>query len=62
MMLSLLFWKKQGESNFPELWRNVCSRMNKQLEFRGFAMLEVQVKELIEDGILYKENGRIERR
>jgi glyoxylase-like metal-dependent hydrolase (beta-lactamase superfamily II) len=48
--------------NFPELWRNVCSRMNKQLEFRGFAMLEVQVKELIEDGILYKEQGRIERR
>jgi glyoxylase-like metal-dependent hydrolase (beta-lactamase superfamily II) len=47
---------------FPELWKNVCSRMNKQLEFRGFAMLEVQVKELIEDGILYKENGKISNR
>jgi glyoxylase-like metal-dependent hydrolase (beta-lactamase superfamily II) len=48
--------------SFPELWKNVCSRMSKQLEFRGFAMLQVQVNELIEDGILYKENEKIFRR
>lgn len=45
--------------NFPDLWKNVCRNMKKQLEFRGFAMLDVQVNELIEDGILIKEEGRI---
>lgn len=49
-------------THFPILWKNVCSRMNKQLEFRGFAMLKVQVKELIEDGILYEDNGKIFRK
>lgn len=44
---------------FQELWKNVCFRMNKQLEFRGFAMIEVQVNELIQDGVLFKENGKI---
>lgn len=44
---------------FPTLWKNVCNRMNKQLEFRGFAMLDIQVKELIEQGILKKENNLI---
>jgi len=48
--------------DFPSLWKNVCSRMNKQFEFRGFAMLEVQVNELIEDGILYDDNGKIFRK
>jgi len=48
--------------DFPSLWKNVCSSMNKQLEFRGFAMLEVLVNELIEDEILYKGNGRIFRK
>ncbi len=48
--------------HFPILWKHVCERMNKQLEFRGYAMLEVQVNELIEDGILYSDNGRIMRK
>ena len=44
---------------YPILWKRVCERMNKQLEFRGYAMLEVQVNELVEDGILYSDNGRL---
>lgn len=48
--------------DFPTLWKNVCNKMNKQYEFRGFAMLEVQVQELIEDGILYKENEMIHKK
>lgn len=47
---------------FPTLWKNVCDRMYKQYEFRGFAMLEVQVQELIEDGVLCSENGLIYKR
>ncbi len=38
--------------NFETLWKTVCQTMNKQLEFRGYAMLEVQVSELVEAGIL----------
>lgn len=48
--------------DYPILWKRICERMNKQLEFRGYAMLEVQVNELIEDGILYNDNGRIIRK
>ncbi len=48
--------------DFPTLWKNVCKRMNKQLEFRGYAMLQVQVDELVEDSILYKDNGKIFRK
>ncbi len=48
--------------DFPTLWKNVCSRLNKQLEFRGFAMLEVQVNELIEEGKLFKEGDKIFRK
>ncbi len=44
---------------FHELWKYVCSKLNKQLEFRGYAMLEVQVKELIEDEKLFQENRKI---
>ncbi|MCX6151412.1 MAG: MBL fold metallo-hydrolase [Ignavibacteriales bacterium] len=54
--------KEANGIDFPSLWKNVCNRMNKQLEFRGFAMLEVQVNELIEDGILYKDNEKIYRK
>ncbi len=48
--------------HYPILWKRICERMNKQLEFRGYAMLKVQVNELIEDGILYNDNGRIIRK
>jgi glyoxylase-like metal-dependent hydrolase (beta-lactamase superfamily II) len=48
--------------DFPTLWKNVCGSMNKQLEFRGYAMLEVQVNELIEDNILYKDREKIFRK
>ena len=44
---------------FHELWKSVCKKLNRQLEFRGYAMLEVQVQELIEEKKLYKENGKI---
>jgi len=54
---------KQAEGvDFPTLWKNVCHSMNKQLEFRGYAMLEVQVNELVEDNILYKEREKIFRK
>ncbi len=48
--------------DFPTLWQNVCANMNKQLEFRGFAMLEVQVSELVKENILYIDSGRIFRK
>ncbi|HZW38009.1 MAG TPA: MBL fold metallo-hydrolase [Ignavibacteriaceae bacterium] len=51
--------KEANGVDFPTLWKNVCSNMNKDLEFRGFAMLDVQVIELVDEGILYKDNGKI---
>ncbi len=51
--------KESKGVDFPALWKNVCANMNKQLEFRGFAMLEVQVDELIAEGVLRKADGRI---
>jgi hypothetical protein len=45
--------------NFSTLWKNVCSKLNKQMEFRGFAMLQVQIDELIEEGKLFKDNDKI---
>jgi glyoxylase-like metal-dependent hydrolase (beta-lactamase superfamily II) len=46
---------------YPELWRAVCAALGKQLEFRGYAMLAVQVDELVEDGVLRREGERIVR-
>ena len=46
---------------FPELWRAVCAALDKQLEFRGYAMLEAQVAELIEEGTLRRDGERIVR-
>jgi glyoxylase-like metal-dependent hydrolase (beta-lactamase superfamily II) len=46
---------------FASLWRRVSSRLGKQSEFRGYAMLRVQVDELIEDGRLVLDAGRIAR-
>jgi glyoxylase-like metal-dependent hydrolase (beta-lactamase superfamily II) len=48
-------------ATFPDLWRTVCARLNKQLEFRGYAMLEAQVRELVEDGVLRRDGDRIVR-
>lgn len=48
--------------DFLALWKNVCKRMNKQLEFRGFAMLKVQVEELEKCGLLLIDNNRIARK
>jgi glyoxylase-like metal-dependent hydrolase (beta-lactamase superfamily II) len=48
-------------TSYPDLWRAVCGRLGKQLEFRGYAMLEAQVRELVEDGILRRENAKIAR-
>ena len=49
-------------TDFPALWKNVCTSLNKQFEFRGFAMLEVQVNELVEEGKLFKEGNKIFRK
>ncbi len=44
---------------YPELWRTVCGALDRQLEFRGYAMLEAQVAELVEDGVLQRDGDRI---
>ncbi len=49
-------------TTFPDLWRAVCARLDKQLEFRGYAMLEAQVRELVEDGVLLRDGNKIVRR
>jgi len=46
-------------TDFPSLWKNVCKKLKRQLEFRGFAMLQVQVDELIDDKKLRLEDGLI---
>ena len=46
---------------FPDLWRAVCAALGKQLEFRGYAMLEVQVDELVQRGMLRRDGDRIVR-
>ncbi len=46
-------------AEFHELWKSVCKKLDRQLEFRGYAMLEVQVQELIDEKKLYQENGKI---
>ena len=47
--------------SFPDLWRAVCAALGKQLEFRGYAMLEVQVDELVHRGVLRRDGDRIVR-
>lgn len=46
---------------FSQLWRGVCGALGRQLEFRGYAMLGVQVDELVQQGALRREGGRIGR-
>ena len=43
--------------SFSELWRTVCNRMQRQLEFRGFAMLRCLVDELVAEGVMREEGG-----
>lgn len=45
--------------SFDHLWRAVCSAMNKELEFRGYAMLEVQVRELCAAGRMRAQDNRL---
>jgi glyoxylase-like metal-dependent hydrolase (beta-lactamase superfamily II) len=47
---------------FPDLWRSVCAALGKELEFRGYAMLEVQVAELVDRGVLQRRGNRIARK
>ncbi len=51
--------KEANGVSFSELWKDVCNKLNKQLEFRGYAMLQVQVDELISEGKLYKDDNKI---
>jgi glyoxylase-like metal-dependent hydrolase (beta-lactamase superfamily II) len=44
---------------FESLWRAVCARLERQVEFRGHAMLEAQVRELEADGRLSLRDGRV---
>jgi len=46
---------------FSALWRDVCQAIDKQLEFRGYAMLECLVTELLEEGALIKEGDVLRR-
>ena len=45
--------------DFLTLWQSVSRKLNKQPEFRGFAMLQVQVDELIREGRLRSDGGRL---
>jgi len=47
--------------DFETLWQRVCQKLDKQLEFRGYAMLEVQVAELVAEGTLRQSDGLIAR-
>lgn len=42
----------------PEIWQEVCRKMNKELEFRGYAMIEVQLMELLQSGQIRFEGGK----
>lgn len=44
---------------FETLWRTVSAALNKEAEFRGYAMLEVQVRELQATGRLRQEGNRL---
>jgi len=46
---------------FESLWKGVSDRMGKEPEFRGYAMLEAQVEELVVEGRLRLAEGRIYR-
>lgn len=42
---------------FAELWRKVSSALDKEHEFRGFAMLRTLVAELVDDGSIVDDAG-----
>jgi len=42
-------------ASFEQIWKGVCHRMNRQLEFRGYAMMQVQLREMTETGMLRHE-------
>lgn len=44
---------------FEHLWRMVCGALHKELEFRGYAMLEVQVRELCAAGRMRAHDNRL---
>lgn len=47
--------------SFQGLWQNVSAKLGKTLEFRGYAMLRVQVQEMLEAGLLHVNEDRIGR-
>lgn len=40
------------------IWKTVCAKMNKELEFRGYAMIGVQLRELEEAGLIRRGDGK----
>lgn len=40
------------------IWKNVCAGMDKELEFRGFAMIKTQLEELLSAGTLKLEDDK----
>ena len=44
--------------HFEKIWKGVCSRLNRQLEFRGYAMIQIQLHEMTQSGMLRYEQDR----
>ncbi len=44
--------------DFTTLWKDVCNSMNRQLEFRGYAMLQVQLHEMETAGYVRHVDGK----
>ena len=44
--------------SMQEVWKTVCTAMNKDLEFRGYSMIQTQLEELREAEILKLEHGK----
>ena len=45
-------------ADFTTIWKQVCAKMNRQLEFRGYAMLLVQLHEMETAGFVRHEDGK----
>jgi len=44
-------------NDLTTIWKTVCSKMHKDLEFRGYAMISVQLAELENAGLIRNEGG-----
>ncbi len=51
-----------AEESQEQLWQRVSAKLEREPEFRGYAMLAAEVRELAEDGLLEVEGGLIRRK